>query len=121
MGSVNDLSGTDGGQVAVALIGEDQTILGGTLDTGSDSGSAAMGSLVHIAVKIIVGKHRAANGSHADDLAVQVQLIAQFVDDLGHQTVDDTVVAAGAVMELLVGQILGLFKQNSHLIYPPSC
>ena len=80
-----------------------------------------MGSLVHIAVKIIVSKHGAANGSHADDLAVQVQLIAQFVDDLGHQTVDDTVVAAGAVMELLVGQILGLFKQNSHLIYPPSC
>ena len=34
-----------------------------------------------------------------------------LVDDLGHQAVDDAVVAAGAVMELLVGQQLGLFKQ----------
>ena len=121
MSGVNDFSSTDRSQIAVALIGEYQTVGSGTLGAGSHCGSTAMGGLVHITVEIVVGKHRATNGGHADDLAIQIQLIAQFIDDLGHQAVDDTVVAAGAVMELLVGQIFCLFKQNSHLIYPPSC
>ena len=89
----------------------------GTLDAGGHSGSAAVGGLVHIAVEVVIGEHGAAHGGHADHLAVQVHL----VDDLGHQTVDDTVVAAGAIMELLVSEQLGLFEQYSHLIYPPSC
>ena len=105
-------------QIAVALISEHQRVLAdGALDAGGDSGSAAVRGLVHIAVEVVIGKHGAAHGSHTDDLAVQMHL----VDDLGHQTVNDTVVAAGAVMELLVGQQLCLLKQYSHLIYPPSC
>ena len=114
---MNDLSGTDGGQVAIALIREHQAILGSTLNAGGNCGSTAVSCLIHIAVEVVIGKHGATHRGDADNFAVQIH----FVDDLGHQTVDDTVVAAGAVMELLVSQILGLFKQNSHLIYPPSC
>ena len=118
MGGVNDLGGTDGGQIAVALIGEHQSVLAhGALDAGGHCGSAAMSGLVHVAVEVVIGKHGTADGGYTDDLAIQVHLI----DDLGHQTVNNTVVAAGAVMELLVTQQLCLFKQYSHLIYPPSC
>ena len=115
---MNDLSGTDRSQVAVALIGEHHGVVtNGTLDAGSNSGCTTVSGLVHIAVKIIVGKHGAANGGNTDNLALQVHL----VQDLGHQTVDDTMMTTGAVMELLVGQKLSLFEQNCHLTYPPSC
>ena len=71
VGGVNDLRGTDRRQVTVALIGEYQSVLAdGALDTGGNSGCAAVGSLVHIAVEIVVGKHGAADRGHTDHLAV---------------------------------------------------
>ena len=78
----------------------------GALDAGSHGGGAAVSGFVHVAVEVVIGKHGTAHGGHADDFAVQVHL----VDDLGHQAVNDAVVAAGAVMELLIGEQLRLFK-----------
>ena len=104
---MDDLGGADGGQVAVALIGEHHGVgPHGALDAGGHGGGTAVCGFVHVAVEVIIGKHGAAHGGHADDLAVQVHL----VDDLGHQAVNDAVVAAGAVMELLIGEQLRLFK-----------
>ena len=118
MGGVDDLGGADGGEVTVALVGKDHRVLAdGALDASGDSGGAAVRGLVHVAVEVVIREHGAAHGGHADHFAVELHL----VDDLRDKTVDDAVVAAGAVMELLVGQQFGLFKQNSHLISPPSC
>ena len=110
------LGGADGGQVAVALIGEDQGVGLGALDAGGDSGSAAVGGLKHIAIKIVIGEDGAADRGHTDDVAgLELAFLDQLVYALGHQTVDDAVVAARAVVELLVGQQLSFFKDYRHL------
>ena len=104
---MNDLSGADGREVAVALVGEDEGVLADdALGAGGDCGCTAVSGFVHIAVEVIIRKDGAADRRDADDLAVQVHL----VDDLGHQAVNDAVVAAGAVMELLIGEQLCLFE-----------
>ena len=79
-----------------------------------------MGGLVHVAVEVVVGEDGAADGGDAHDVAgLELALLDQLVDALGDQAVDDAVVAAGAVVELLVSQQLGFLKDNGHLIYPP--
>ena len=120
MGGVDDLSGTDRGQVAVALIGKDQRAGAGALGAGGDSRGAAVGGLIHVTVQIVIRKDRAADRRNAHDVAgLELAFLDQLVDALGDQTVDDAVVAAGAVVELLVSQELGFLKDNRHLICPP--
>ena len=114
------LGGADRGQVAVALIGEDQRAGAGALGAGGDSRGTAVGGLVHVAVEIVIRKDRTADRRNAHDVSgLELALLDQLVDALGDQAVDDAVVAAGAIVELLVGQELGFLKDNRHLIYPP--
>ena len=111
MRGVNDLGSTDGGKVAVALIGEDQSVGLYALDAGCDCGGAAMRGLVHVAVEILICEDGATDRRDADDVAVKLQLI----DSFRHQAMDNAVVAAGAVMERLVSQQTGFFKYYGHL------
>ena len=107
---MDGLGGADGGQVAIALIGEDHIIGLGTLDAGGDGGSTPMGSLHHITVEVIVCHNGTAYRRNADGVAQHAQLL----QTLRHQTVDDAVGAAGAVMGLLIGQTLGFLKHDGH-------
>ena len=112
---MNGLSGADGGQVAVALIGEHDVVFRiRALEAGGDGGSAAVGGLHHVAGKVVIGHDRAADGRYADGAAFD----AQLVNDFGHQTMHDAVGAAGAVMEGNIQKGLGLFK-NDHYFSPP--
>ena len=108
---MDDLGGADGRQVAVALIGEHRLGGMGALDAGGHSGSTAVGSLLHIAVEILVGKDGAADGAHTDGLVQQ----AHFLQDLGYQLMYDAVVAARAVMEFGIRQALGLLIYDCHI------
>lgn len=73
-----------------------------------------MGSFQHIAVKVIIGKDGAADGSHAYNIAFQIHLF----NGLGNQAVYDAVVAAGAVMDCL--SVRSLVFSNTTDIYLPS-
>ena len=121
VGGVDDLGGADGGQVAVTLIGKDQRTGAGTLGTGCDCRSTAVGGFIHIAVEVVIRKDRASDRGHAHDVAgFQLAFLDQLVDALCDQAVDNAVVAAGAVMELLIGKKLGFLKYDGHFTYPPS-
>ena len=111
---MDDLGGADGGQVAIALIGEDDLVRVYALGAGGDGRSAAMGGLVHVAVEVVIGKHRAADRGDADD----VLLLELLRKHLGHQTVDDAVGAAGAVVERRIREELGALEDGRH--YAPS-
>ena len=105
----------DGGQIAVALIGKDDVFLGiGALETGGHSRSAAVRRLDHIAVKVVIGHDRAADGRHADRAALD----AQLVDGLRHKAMHDAVRAAGAIMQRRVGKGVRFLKDD-HLSAPP--
>ena len=111
------LGGADGGQVAVALVGEDDVVRQRALDAGRDSRRAAVGGLDHVAVELIIRQNGAADRRDADGVAQH----AQFLQALGHQAVDNAVGASRAVMGLLVGQTLGFLKNNRHnQLAPPT-
>ena len=111
---MDDLGGADGGQVAVALIGEDDLVRMHALGAGGHRRGAAMGGLVHIAVEVVIGKHGAADRGDAND----VLLLELLREHLGHQTVDDAVGAAGAVVERRIREELGALEDGRH--YNPS-
>ena len=100
---VHDLGHADGGQVAVALVGEDNLIGLDALDAGGHGRGAAMRRLDEIDLKVVVGKHRAAHRRDADGVLAD----AQLVDHLGDQAMRHAVRAAGAVMRVHIAQRVG--------------
>jgi hypothetical protein len=68
--------------------------------------------LVHIAVEILICENGAADRSYAGYVAVNYTFLLQLVDALGNQAVYYAVVAAGAVVELLIGQVFGSLEYN---------
>ena len=80
----------------------------GALDAGGDGGRAAVSRLHHVAVEVVIRKHRAAYRRDADGLALDTQ----FVDDLGDQAMHDAVGAAGAVMQRNIRQRVGFLKDD---------
>ena len=91
---MDDLAHADRGQVAVALVGEDDPVGQDALDTGRHGGGASVRGFDEIGVEIVVGKHRAANGRDANGLIDHAHLFQHF----GHEAVCHTVGAARAVM-----------------------
>src|SRR5699024_1033428 len=112
---VDSFRSTDGRQVIIVLIGEDDVVRQCALEAGGHSGSTSMGRFYHIAVKIIVRHNRAADRAYAYGLSFHTQL----VNDLRHQTVDNAVGTSRAVMEGGIRKGMGFFKNNSHYFAPP--
>ena len=104
------LGGADGGQIAVALVGEDDIIGTGALQARGHCLGAAVGGLHHIAGEVIVAHDRAAHRGHAHSLAFHPKLF----QGLGHQAVDNAVGAAGTVVHGRVSQGRRFLKYNSH-------
>ena len=76
-----------------------------------------MGGLDHVAGEVVVGHNCAADGGHADGLALDTQLVNGF----GHQAVDDAVGAAGAVMQRRISQRMGFLENSCHDQLSPFC
>ena len=96
----------DSGKVAVALVGKHGKLRVGALYACRNGGRSAVGGFDHIAVEIIICKHRAADGRYAHGVALDTEL----VDDLGNKAVDYPVRAAGAVMERRIGERVRLLE-----------
>ena len=90
---VDDLGGADGGEVAVALVGEHDLVGPVALDAGRDRGRAPVRRLDRVEPQVVVGEHRAADGADEQGPAADAQLL----EHLGQEPVDDAVPAAGAV------------------------
>ena len=99
------LGGTDGRQVAVALVCEDHLLGVQTLHGGSHCECAAVCCLYPVDVDVVVGEYRATYGRDADRLVAH----AQLVDYFGNELVDRTVTTAGAVVHDVVGDELRFF------------
>ena len=110
VGGVDDLVGAYGGEVAVALVGEDAGAGVDALDAGGDGGGAAVRGLVHVAVEVVIRENGTSDRRDADDVVGQTELLDRLTDE----PVGYAVVAAGAVVEHGVGEHFGLFKYNGH-------
>ena len=91
---MDNFTHANGGQVAVALVGEHQPVGQHALDAGGHRRGAPVRGLHKIEIEIIVGKHRAAHRGYADHFFAH----AHFVDHFGDQAVGHAVGAARAVM-----------------------
>ena len=91
---VDGLRRTDAGQVAVALIGEYQSVGPQPFDGGSQCRSPAVRGLLPVDVKIAVGKHRAAHRTHPNGLFAHAHVFYH----LGHELVYHSVAASRTVV-----------------------
>ena len=102
VGGVDDFGSADGGEVTVALVGDDDLVGTGALDPGCAGGGAAMGEL-HIAnIEIVVGEDGAADRADEDGFVLQAEVGEGFRDQL----VDDAVSTARTVVRLVVQFVL---------------
>ena len=111
---VNRFSSAYRRKVAIALIGKHELVGISALYACSHRRSASVSGLYHIAAEIIVRHYGAAYRANSDGLALDTH----FVDDLSHQSVHDSVRAAGAVMERNVSQRVW-FLEFRHITQPP--
>ncbi len=102
LGDGDGLGEADRGEVAVALVGDDDGLGVGQLVAQRDRGGAAVGGLGVADIEIIKGKHGAAHRADEDGAVLQVQLL----DDLGEVAMDDAMAAAGAVVRAMALEAL---------------
>src|SRR5205085_2235013 len=95
---VDDLGGSDGGEVAVPLIGDHDAVGAAALDGGGDGRGAAVRRLDVTDVEVVVAEDGAADGADEDGPVLD----AGGVDSFGEELVDDAVAAAGAVVGLVL-------------------
>ena len=95
---MHDFSRADGGEVAVALIGNDNFFRTGALYSSSAGRRAPVGGL-HIAhIEVVIREHRATHRADEDGAILQTQVF----DGLRDQLVRHSVAAAGTVVSLVL-------------------
>ena len=95
---MDDLSGSNGREIAVALVGNHHALRVGALERRCHRRSPPVRCL-HVAhIKVIVGKHRAAHRTHKDRAVLHAHVRDGFCDELVHHAV----AAAGAVVRLVL-------------------
>lgn len=87
-----------GRKVAVTLIGEHHLVGVEAAGGGGQGGRTSVGGLNPVAVDIIVGEHRASHRGDADSLLFETHLLYH----LGHELVDHSVGATGAIVHIIV-------------------
>ena len=98
IGRMHDFGGADGGQIAIALVGNHNLVGTGPFQAGRRGGSAPMRDL-HVAhIKVVVGENRAAYRTDQDGLILHPQIFQSF----GDQFVRDAVAASRAVVRLVL-------------------
>ena len=109
---MNDLSGTDGGKVTVALICKDDLIRVHAADAGSNRRSASVCGLAHIDVHEMMRIDRAADRHDADRIAERSSLLEALHDN----SMCDTVSAARTVGCIDRDHTLGWLKYCFHFV-----
>ena len=95
---MDGLTGTNTSQVAVTLIGEDETIRPAALDTGSQCGSTTVGSLLPVYIYIIVREDGTAYRRYTYSLVFHTHLF----DDFGNEFMYYAMRTARAVVHIVV-------------------
>ena len=108
---MDNLRRADGGQIPVALIGEDGLVRVGALHRGRHRRSPAVGGLNGVKGEIVPGEDGAAHRADADGGSQGVHLL----QDLANELMYDAVAASGAVVELRVLEALGLLINRRHV------
>ena len=104
---VQNLRGSDGRQVAIPLVADDNAVRAAALDGGAHGGCAAVRRL-HVAhVEVVVSEHRTADRADQNGAVLD----AKLVDGARHHLVDDAVAASGAVVRLVLQLVLALVAQ----------
>src|SRR5262249_17935470 len=98
IGGMEDFRGSDGGEVAITLVGNDDTVGAAALDGGGGGGRAALGGPEVSDVEVVVAEDGASDG--ADEHGAVLN--AEFVDGAGEELVDDAVAAARTIMRLVL-------------------
>src|SRR5205807_6416902 len=75
IGGMNDLSGADRRQVAVALIGNHDLVRAGALQSSSGRGSTPVRHLNVPHIEVVVRKYRAADGTDENGLILEVEFL----------------------------------------------
>ena len=105
--SVDGLAGTDARQVAITLIGEDETVWPQTLDTRSHSRSTTMRSFLPVDIQIAISEYGTAHRTNTHRLILHAHLL----DDLGNELMNYAMRTARTVMHR------GIVHQRRLLIY----
>jgi hypothetical protein len=98
IGGMHDFGAADGGQVAIALIAQNNALGTAALHCRGYGRGAPVGYLDVAHVEIVVSEYRAAYRADEDGAI----LYAQFVDGARDQLVHHAVPAAGAVVRLVL-------------------
>jgi hypothetical protein len=109
---MDQLAHADGGEIAVALVGEHNLLGPGALDARSDGRRASMRNLHRIGVEVLIRKNRA---PHAGD-GHRLLNDAEFLKDLTNQTVRDAMGAARAVAHARFSEALGILVYDFGVI-----
>jgi len=106
VGGVHDFGGADGCEIAVSLIGDDDSSGTGAFDGGCRGRGATVSDLDVTHVKVVIRKDRAADGTDEDRFVLHPQFLERF----GNQLVGDAVAATGAVVGLMLQFRLALVE-----------
>ena len=101
---VERLAGSDAGEVAVALVCEDEAVFPQAFYRRCHGKGTAVCRLLPVDVYVSVGEDGAADGTYTDGLVLH----AHFFNHFRHEFVDDAVGAAGAIVHRGVVQQRGL-------------
>ena len=95
---MNDLGGANGGQVAIALVGNDDLVGTGALDGRGRGGRASVRRLHVSHIEVVIGKDGAAHGSNKNGAILQ----SHVCDGFGNQLMRDAMTASGTVVGLVL-------------------
>jgi hypothetical protein len=95
---MNGLSGANGSNVSIPLIGKHDQVGPGSLYPCGHRDSSSMGSLSHVYINVVVSQHSAPGRRHPHGLFPN----PEFVNHFTHQSVYDAVAAAGAIVSNIV-------------------
>ena len=93
---MQDFRRADGGQVAVALVGEDDLVRLSAFQPRRHGGRASVRGLHRVDLEIMIHQHRAADRRDQDRPFADAQLVNRFSD----QPVDQAVGAARAIVRI---------------------
>src|SRR5215470_12200042 len=98
IGGVNDLGCSDGGQIAVSLVGDDNLVGASALQACGSSRRASVRNL-HVAhIEIVISEDGAAYGTHQNRLILKLEIF----QCLGDQLMSYAVPAAGTIVRLIL-------------------
>src|SRR5512136_1974385 len=111
---MNGLRRPDGGNIAISLIGKNDSVRERPLHSGGQRRASSVRGFSHVDVEIKVCQYRASRRGDPDDSLLQIHLI----DDLSDESMQNAVPAPRAIVKRYLLQRFWSRKYLLHLGYP---